>query len=341
MERIRLGKTGLRVTKIGFGGIPIQRVTETQAVELVQRAIDLGINWVDTANGYGVSEERIGKAIKKYPRDKILLFTKGGGKTPETLEEQIQLSLRRLQVDSIDVYQFHGVQSEAWTNMLANGAVDLVLEYRRKGVIRHVAASSHDEASLLKVMDHPVIEAVQWPFNIVMYDEAEEILRKCEEKDIGFIAMKPLGGGRFPSAGPCMRFLMQYPKVAADPGFEKFSELEEVVELVEKYRELTEEDRREMEQLRQELGKSFCRRCGYCAPCSQDVAIMGILPLGSFIKRMPPEKVFNEASDRATASLANCIDCGECEEKCPYDLPVRELMKTEVEAYQRVKGTPA
>jgi aryl-alcohol dehydrogenase-like predicted oxidoreductase len=179
MQKIRLGRSGLQVTKIGFGGIPIQRITEDEAVEVVRRAVDLGINWIDTANGYTVSEERIGKALREYPRGRVLLFTKGGGKSPEALDEQIQLSLRRLQTDVIDVYQFHGVHSEAWKGMLDNGAVDLVLDYRRRGVIRHVAASSHDEASLLEVIDHPAIEVVQRPFNFVMHGEAEKVLEKC------------------------------------------------------------------------------------------------------------------------------------------------------------------
>jgi predicted aldo/keto reductase-like oxidoreductase len=337
MQKIRLGRTGLQVTKIGFGGIPIQRITEDEAVEVVRRAVDLGINWIDTANGYTVSEERIGKALREYPRDRVLLFTKGGGKSPEALDEQIQLSLRRLQTDVIDVYQFHGVHSKAWKGMLDNGAVDLVLDYRRKGVIRHVAASSHDEASRLEVMDHPAIEVVQWPFNFVMHGEAIKVLEKCRERDIGFIAMKPMGGGRFPNAGPCIRFLMQYPEVAADPGFEKTWEVEEIVGLVDGFAGLTEEDRRELAQLQQELGKRFCRRCGYCSPCPQGVSIVGIMPLGSFIKRFPPSRVFNEATDKTVASLDKCIECGECEEKCPYDLPIREIMRAEVENYHRLR----
>ena len=112
MQKIRFGRTNLELTKFGFGGIPIQRLSEEDAVRVVQRGLELGMNWIDTANGYGVSEERIGKAIKSFDRRSLTLFTKGGGNTPDQLEQQIKLSLERLQVDYIDVYQFHGVRSE-------------------------------------------------------------------------------------------------------------------------------------------------------------------------------------------------------------------------------------
>ena len=336
MQKVRLGNTGLMVTKFGFGGIPIMRVSEEYGVKLVQKAVQLGMNWVDTANGYGESEERIGKALESFDRESVMIFTKGGGKTRGQLEEQIRLSLERLRVDYIDVYQFYGVRKEAWKEMLENGAVDLVVDYRERGVLRHVAASSHDSESLLIAMDHFSIEVVQWPFNFVVQDEASDILTKCREKNIGFIAMKPFGGGVFPEASPCIRFFMQYQDIVSDPGFEKIEQVEEVVNLAERVEQLSEQDRREMDVLRKELGRRFCRRCGYCMPCSNDVAITSLMTLPSMIKRLPPERVFTESSSESVASVGNCIECGECEEKCPYKLPIRERIREEAENYYKL-----
>ena len=308
---------------------------EEAAVALLRRAFALGLNWVDSANGYTVSEERIGKALTTTERENIFVFTKGPGKTPEQIEEQIELSLERLQTDYIDVYQFHGVRAGAWEDMLTNGTVDRVVAYRDRGVIRHIGASSHAAPALLAAMDHPAIETVQWPFNFIMHDEAQEILAKCRVKGIGFIAMKPFGGGVFPHAGTCIRFLMQFPDIVADPGFETVAELEEVVALAESYAGLTDPDRQEMARLRGELCKRFCRRCGYCSPCPSGVEIVTLMNVPSFLKRLHPDKVFAEDRARAMETVQDCIDCGQCEEKCPYELPIRETIRREAQNYRQ------
>ena len=225
--------------------------------------------------------------------------------------------------------------------MLSNGAVDLVLDFKSRGLIKHVAASSHTAAALLKAMDHPAVEAVQWPFNFVMYEDAREILSKCKAQDTGFVAMKPFGGGMFPNAGPCIRFLMQYPEIVSDPGFEKIEEVEEVVALAESYEGLSDEDQQQMQNLRGELGKRFCRRCGYCSPCPHGVEIIGLMTVPSFIKRLPPERVFTESRSKTIATVDNCTDCEECEEKCPYELPIRETMRMEAKNYQNIQSARA
>ena len=143
-KTIRLGKSGLEVTRIGFGGIPIQRLSEQQAIKVLRRALEGGFNWIDTANDYGNSEERIGKAIKKYPRSDVLVFTKGMGRDPKALREQIELSFERLQTDYVDLYQFHIVpDQDTWRTMLGNGAFDLVRECREKGKIRSARTLVH------------------------------------------------------------------------------------------------------------------------------------------------------------------------------------------------------
>jgi predicted aldo/keto reductase-like oxidoreductase len=334
MQKVRLGRTGLYVTKIGFGGIPIQRLTDDgEAAALVTAAVEMGINWFDTATGYSTSEARIGRGIKPFRRDSLYIFTKSPARTPETLKAHIELSLERLQTDYIDVFQFHGIKQDAWQAILTNGSMDLLLQMREDGIIRHIAASSHSDKAMLEVLEHPAIKVAQFPFNFIMYQEVAEILARCKAKDTGFIAMKPFGGGVFPSAGPCIRFLMQYPDVVADPGFESIEQVREVISLVEKGEVMTDDDRRTIEVVRQELGKRFCRRCGYCSPCPHGVQIVNLMIIESVIRRMPPAQVINEARKKDVLNVEKCIECGLCETKCPFELPIRSSIREAARMY--------
>ncbi len=337
MQKVRLGKSRMEVTKIGFGGIPIQRLSEQQAVKVIRRAIELGIDWIDTANGYGPSEERIGKAIKSYDRSAIKVFTKGGGKTRNELQNQIELSFERMQTEYIDLFQFHGVPSEeVWEEMLSDGCLELILELKQQGRFRHIGASFHSLEAALAVMDNLEIEVIQWPFNFIMADRGRKVLEKCRANDIGFIAMKPFGGGVLENAGLCIRFLLQYPQVAPDPGFEKVEEIEEVVSLANRAKPLSEEDKSKIERLRKELGTRFCRQCGYCMPCPEGINIMFLITMNSIIKRMPPEAVIGWLSEHVKIA-DNCTDCGQCETKCPYNLPIRQCMREGIKAFRSLK----
>ena len=326
----------MAVTRIGFGGIPIQRLNEKQAVKVIRRALDGGFNWIDTANDYGNSEERIGKAIKSYSRSAVLVFTKGTGRNPETLREQIELSLKRLQVDYIDLYQFHIVPDrETWQTMQENGTLDLVLEYREKGRIRHIGASAHSRDAARAVIEHPEIEVLQFPFNFIVEDEGREVLDACREKDIGFIAMKPFGGGALEDAASCIRYLLAVPDIVADPGFEHIEEIHEVLSLWKEGAALTEENLKNIERLRRELGTRFCRRCGYCMPCPQEVHIVTLMTMETLVKRFPADRLSEGWLSGAGESADKCIECGECEQKCPYNLPIIEEIQRGAEAFRR------
>jgi predicted aldo/keto reductase-like oxidoreductase len=335
-KTIRLGKSGLEVTRVGFGGIPIQRLSEQQAVKVLQRALDGGFNWIDTANDYGNSEVRIGKAIKKYPRSEVLVFTKGGGRDPKALRQQIELSFERLQTDYIDLYQFHNVlDPQIWQTMLENGAFDLVREYREKGRIRHIGASAHTRDAARAVVEHPEIEVLQFPFNFIVEDQGRELVDACRRKDIGFIAMKPLGGGALEDASACIRFLLAVPDIVANPGFEYIEEVDEVLSLWKEGAVLSEENRQTIARLRRELGTRFCRRCGYCLPCPQDVQIVSLMTMETLVKRFPADRLSEEWIAGAAESIDKCIECGECEEKCPYKLSIIEEIHRGADVYQR------
>jgi predicted aldo/keto reductase-like oxidoreductase len=333
---VRLGRSGLEVSRIGFGGIPIQRLSEQQAVKVIQRALNGGFNWIDTANDYGNSEERVGKAIKKYPRSRVRVFTKGTGRDPETLREQIELSFERLQTDYIDLYQFHIVPNqETWQSMQENGTFDLVREYREKGKIRHIGASAHSQDAARAVIEHPEIEVLQFPFNFIVEDPGRKIVDACRNKDIGFIAMKPLGGGALEDAAACIRYLLAVPGIVADPGFEHIEEVDEVLSLWKEAAPLSEENRQTIDRLRRELGTRFCRRCGYCQPCPQEVQIVSLMTMETLVKRFPVDRLSEHWIAGAAESIEKCIECGECEQKCPYELSIMEEIKRGADAFRR------
>jgi len=337
MQKIRLGKSEMEVTRIGFGGIPIQRLNEEESIRVVRFALDRGINWIDTANGYSNSEKRVGKAIKGYAREDLFIFTKGPGRDPKTIREQIELSLKRLDISYIDLYQFHMVPSrEVWGRMKKNGTREAVRRLRDEGIIRHLGASAHTEEAALAVLEDPEIEVFQYPFNFIVENEGKVILEQCQKRDIGFIAMKPFAGGVLESASPCIRFLLQFDGLVTDPGFERSVEVEEVAMLAFENKPLSDRDSRIIQQLREELGSHFCRRCGYCTPCAHGVKIIPLMTMDSIVKRSSMEFLKNDWSHEAAMSAEKCIECGECEDKCPYQLPIMEQIRQGADILKRV-----
>jgi len=330
----------MRVTAVGFGGIPIQRVSEAEAVRVVRCALDGGMNWIDTANAYGTSEERIGRALEGYDRAKLLLFTKGQAKRPDELERQIELSLRVLRTDYLDLFQFHLVPDAAtWGEMQANGTVEVVRSHRAQGTIRHVGASAHTLEGARAVLAHPDIEVLQYPLNFVVEEEGLEVLEACRQVDAGFIAMKAFAGGVLESAPACIRFLLQYPEVAIDPGFERPEEVREVLALWRESAPLSEEDRQLIRRLREELGTRFCRRCGYCSPCPEGVQIIPLMTMDSLIRRFPEEALIGDAwIAEAGRSAELCTACGQCEERCPYKLSIIDGIREGARLWRQAAG---
>lgn len=339
MKTIRLGKTGLQVSRVGFGGIPIQRLSEEDAVRVVRRALDLGVTWIDTANGYTTSEERIGKAIAGR-RDQLVIATKTGARDKEGATDHLELSLKRLQTDYIDLWQFHGVSSfEHLDRVLGpGGAMEAALAAKEAGKVRHIGITSHSMEVALKAVPTGHFETLQFPFNYITHEPAQELVPLCREHDLGFIAMKPFGGGLLDKANISIKYLLQFEGVVPDPGIETEAEIEEIVAIVNGPWEMTAADKAELEQVRAELGTRFCRRCQYCLPCPQDVQIPSVLNTRSFWKRFPRERFLSGGIKGMVDSARNCVECGECETKCPYQLPIIEMLKENVAFYDSVAG---
>jgi predicted aldo/keto reductase-like oxidoreductase len=342
MKTTKLGKTGLQVSKIGFGGIPIQRLTEEEAVKVVQRCLDLGVTLIDTANSYTTSEERIGKALagSSVRREQVVIATKTGARNKATAQEHLDLSLNRLQTDYIDIWQFHGVSTfEAYEQVLGpGGAMEAAQEALQAGKIRHIGVTSHSMDVALKMVPSGHFETIQFPFNFVTKEPADELLPLAQEHDMGFIAMKPFAGGMLEDANLAIKWLLQFESVVPDPGIQTLAEIEEIIDIVAGPWELTPEELQEMARFRAEVGTRFCRRCGYCEPCPEGVRISLILNVRSFWKRFPVERLTTGWISESMETAQNCIECGECEEKCPYLLPIREMIVENAAFYESVVG---
>jgi uncharacterized protein len=341
MDKFRLGKTGLMVTRLGFGGIPIQRLTEPEAVKVVEKCLDLGLNYIDTANGYSTSEERIGKAVKGRRKD-VIIATKTFPGTPDIVEKNLELSLKRLQTDYIDIYQFHGVNNQETLDRILepeNGLYKSFEKFKKAGKIRHIGITSHQIDAAKTQIKTGKFETIMFPFNVITSEPATELLPLCKEKDMGFIVMKPLAGGMLPNANICFKFLLQFPEVVSIPGIEKIQEIEEIYKIYEGPHKMTAAEKAETKRLIKELGTRFCRRCDYCQPCSQGIPISMVMTFDTMIKRLPPDWYLkNPMMTQSMEKAATCIECGECEGRCPFGLPIREMIKKNYTMYEKVKA---
>ena len=333
METIRLGKTEMVVSRLGFGGIPIQRVSEDEAVAVVKRCLELGINFIDSP-----SEEHIGKAISGR-REGLILATKSNARTREGVEEHLKLSLKRLGTEYIDLYQFHNIaNSDSLNKVLApNGPMAVVEEAKRAGVVKHIGVSSHSIDMAKEMVKSDRFETIMFGFNFIACEAEDELLPLCREHDVGFIVMKPLAGGMLDNISIAFKYLFQFPDVVSLVGIEKIPEIEEIVQMLEGPRQMTEAEKQEMQRLRKELGTRFCHRCDYCQPCTEGIPISIVMTSSSFAKRAPIEKFFSGTFAETMEKAANCTECGDCEERCPYHLPIREMIAEQVKWYQEEK----
>jgi len=336
LRTVELGTTGLRVSEIGFGGIPIQRLGHDEAVAVVRRCLDLGVTFLDTAHGYTTSEERIGAAIAGR-REGLVLATKTPARTGAEAQAHMEESFRRLGVDHIDLFQLHNVSSEeAWQAVMApGGPLDVLRRAQREGRIGHIGATSHQIDTAKKLARSGYFETIMFPFNFVAHEPGEELLAVCREAGVALLAMKPMGGGMLENARLAFQFLRQFPDVLPVVGIERREEMEEIVGIYAGPAALGPGDREEMERIRSELGPSFCRRCDYCQPCRAGIPISGLMNLPALLKRLPPERIFGPTGQgQQVAMVDGCQDCGDCESRCPYKLPIRARLREVADLYR-------
>jgi hypothetical protein len=331
----RLGRTGLKVTVIGFGGIPIQVEPEDVAIAAVRRAYDLGVAFFDTARGYTNSEARIGTALAG--RDYIIA-TKSGNRQAEGIYQDVERSLANLGRKQIDLYQLHGVNNddELDAALAQGGAMEGLRRARSEGKIAHIGITGHRRETLIRAVEIcGDFATVQVPFNLVEDEILEALVPLCQARDVGIIAMKPCGGGNFTNAPLAVKWCIAQPISVAIPGMATSQEVEEDVAMAAAP-ELTPEEMVAIERMKQELDQRTCRRCRYCEPCPQGVQISSLLHGRSVVRRMGAARWKEWGAVEMMASADLCTECGTCLTRCPYQLPIPELVREVVAYYKTI-----
>ena len=331
METIRLGRTDLMVSKTAFGALPIQRISKEDAVKLVRRAYDAGINYFDTANAYTDSEEKLGEALRGV-RQNVVISTKSGGKDKKTVQAHIEESLRRLQTDYIDLFQVHNPAELPDIND-PDGPFAAALEARQKGYIRHIGITNHRLKVAHAAIESGNFETLQFPFCYLATEKDLELVALCREHDMGFIAMKGLSGGLLNNAEACYAFMQEHPTVVPIWGVQHEWELDQWLELTERNPRLTPELQAVIDRDRRELAGNFCRSCGYCLPCTAGIDIPQAARMMQLLGRSPYRPYMSDEWYAKMHKIEECVHCDACKSRCPYGLDTPALLARQLQDY--------
>ena len=331
MEYRVLGKTGLTISRLGFGGIPIQKIDAAGTRALMHRLMAEGINYIDTARGYTVSEEYLGFALEGI-REHFVLATKSMARTKEAMARDIDVSLGNLRTDYIDLYQIHNPGVKDLEQVMApGGALEALQEAKAQGKIGHIGITLHSADLFRQAVELPWVETIMFPYNIVE-TQGEDLIARCQENDIGFVCMKPLAGGAIEDASTALRFIVSNPNVTVViPGMADEAEIAQNVAACADTAPLTAEEQDKVAQIRSFLGTNFCRRCNYCAPCTAGINIPSVVLFEGYYSRIGLQEWAVDRYASLPKTAADCIGCGVCEARCPYNLPIREMMRKTVE----------
>ena len=331
MEYRILGKTGLKISRMGFGGIPIQRIDAEGTKVLMHKMVEAGINYIDTARAYTVSEEYLGYALEGI-RDKFIIASKSMSRTKEAMAADIDISLKNLRTDYIDLYQVHNATPEQVEQVMApGGALEALLEAKAAGKIGHIGLTAHSIETFKMALDLDWVETFMFPYNIVE-TQAEKLIAECAKRNIGFIDMKPLAGGAIEDATLALRYICANDAVTVViPGMADPREFDQNLAAVNDTTPLTGEEKAAFLEIRNQLGTNFCRRCNYCQPCSAGVNISSCFLFDGYHQRYGLADWAKGRYDAMPKHASDCIGCGACEDRCPYNLPIREMLKKVVE----------
>ena len=332
MKKIMLGKTGLMVTKTAMGCLPVQRCSTEDAVKLLRAAYEGGINYFDTANAYTDSEEKIGLALSDV-RDRIVLSTKSAGKDKKTVLEHIELSLRRMKTDYIDLFQFHQAQEVPDIND-PEGPYAGALEAKKRGWIGHIGVTSHRVNIAEDCIASGNFETLQFPFSYISADRDLALADKCREADMGYIAMKGLAGGLLTNVRACHAFMKQHENVVPIWGIQHMEELTQWLAVAEEDPDMDEELADFIQKERQELSGSFCRSCGYCMPCPVGIEIRNCARMNMLLRRSPWQQYMTPEWQEKMNRIEDCIGCRSCSSRCPYQLDTPNLLKYMLKDYR-------
>ncbi len=333
MKEYTLGKTGITVPQNAFGALPIQRVDLETAVHLLRKAYEGGMRFFDTARAYSDSEEKVGAAFSGM-REKIYIASKTTAKTAEELRTQLSQTLKNLRTDYLDLYQLHCVP-QCYRPGDGTGLYEALLEVKKEGKVRHIGITAHKIGIAEEIVQSGLYETLQFPFSYLATERDVALVKNCADAGMGFLAMKGLSGGLLTNAKACMAFMLQYP-VLPIWGIQKESELDEWLSFFEETPALTDDMQHMIEEDRKALSGDFCRGCGYCMPCTVGITINQCARMSQMIRRAPSQDWLTEHWQTEMKKIEDCVDCGICMTRCPYELRTPELLRKNLADYREI-----
>jgi predicted aldo/keto reductase-like oxidoreductase len=338
MEKVRLGKTNLIVTKLGWGGIPIQRAGEREAVSVIRAVIEMGVDLLDTARAYTNSEHRIGLALQRTDRP-VILSSKSLVRTAKIYNE-VHESLKQMKVKKVNIYHLHGVSDfEDYEKVMApGGAYEGLMRARDEGLVDHIGITSHNFNVLERAIGDGYFDVIMACYSFLEPDAAQKVFPLAKEKDIGMLAMKPFSGGVIEEAGPALRFVLSTANIVPIPGSETLEKARENWKIFTEGGSLTDKDKERIEAIKKEFNQQFCRRCDYCQPCTEKINIQFAVGLKTIIKRFGPHVQELKWMMDLIEKARNCSECGECLPRCPYQLPIPDMIKENLAWFDSLKS---
>ena len=331
MDKVVLGKTGIEVTRLGFGSIPIQRVDERQAVDTVIHAIERGVDFIDSSRAYTTSERRIGMALRETGK-KVILATKSLEQSADAMRRDVDISLKELGREKIDLYQCHFVKDfEAYRRVTSKGgALEGLLKAREEGLIEHVGITSHNLDLLERIIDDGLFETIMVCYSFLEPKAEETVIPRALAGGIGVIVMKAFSGGAIGNARLAIKYALALGGTVVIPGVENRKLFDENWEIFQGDLKLDRKERQQIEAIRSEFDKQFCRRCDYCQPCPEGIPIQHMMGVKYMVKRMGPEVLHGRWVKGGVEAARNCTGCGACMERCPYGLPIPDLIRENI-----------
>jgi predicted aldo/keto reductase-like oxidoreductase len=328
-KEVLLGATGLKIMRMGMGGIPIQRLSVQQSDRLLENAVAAGINFFDTARIYTDSESKFGRILSRH-RDQVVIASKSFSREAAAILRDIDSSLGQLQTDHIDIYQCHNIANE---NDLAkaladDGAVAGLLKAKEQGKILHIGLSGHKPRIVKKALSLFPFATIQVPCNFIETDALADLVPLAKKQQVGVIAMKPVGGGNIREIALNFRFVFGQGIDVAIPGMDSEKQIAENVAALENLVPLTLEETARLQKEKDRLGDRFCRRCEYCMPCPQGLPISFLHVLKNYYFLYDLKDWVWERIDSLAKTYKDCAACGECVNKCPYHLNMPEIFRT-------------
>jgi predicted aldo/keto reductase-like oxidoreductase len=265
----------------------------------------------------------------KQTDKRVIVASKSMSQTADAARADLRTSLRELQLDYLDLYQCHFVSNEAAYQRVisAGGALEGLRGAREEGLIGHIGITSHSLAVLERAVDDGLFDTIMVCFSFLESKAREEVIPKAVSRDIGVLAMKPFSGGVIEDARLALKYSLSEPGVLVLAGVERPDLFDANWAVFKAAGPLSEAEMEEISELQERHAKAFCRRCDYCQPCPEEIPIQTVLGVRNLVKRMGFETFNAGPFGKIVAKGRDCTECGTCLTRCPYELPIPDLIR--------------